>query len=76
MTHRVGVLVASELHQRWALLPLPWSRGVLALTTLAFLRLHAAVLPGARPAARRDVLLVAVSCGGGGSAVAGKMVRK
>lgn len=75
MTHRVGVLVASELHQRRAVLPLPGSGGALASTTLAFSRLRAAatVLPRAHPAARRDVFLVAVSCGGGGSAVAGKI---
>lgn len=75
MTHRVGVLVASELHQRRALLPLPGSGGALAPTTLAFSRLRAAaaVLSRAHPAARRDVFLVAVSCGGGGSAVAGKI---
>lgn len=80
MTHRVGVLVASELHQRRAVPPLPGSGGALASTTLTFLRLHAAaaaaVLPRADPAAGRDVFLVAVSCGGGGSAVAGKTVRK
>lgn len=77
MTHRVGVLVGRELHQRRAVHPLLRSGGVLAWTTLAFVRLHAAaVLPPARTAAKRDVLLVAVSCGRRGSAVAGKMVRK
>lgn len=77
MTHRVGVLVASELHQCRAVPPLPGSGGALASTTLAFPRLHAAaVLPRADPAAGRDVFLVAVSCGRGGSAVAGKTVRK
>lgn len=74
MTHRVGVLVASELQQRRAVLPLPGSGGAFASTTLAFPRLRgaAAVLPRAHPAARRDVFLVAVSCGRGGSAVAGE----
>lgn len=77
MTHRVGVLVASELHQRRAVPPLSGSGGALAPTTLVFPLLHAAaVLRRADPAARGDVFLVAVSCGGGGSAVAGKMVRK
>lgn len=78
MTHRVGVLVASQLHQRRTVLPLPGSGGALASTTLAFLRLRATttVLPRAHPAGRRDVLLVAVSCGRSGSAVAGNTVRK
>lgn len=78
MTHHVGVLVASELHQRWTVPPLPGSGAVLASTTLMFSHLHAAstVLPHAHPAARRDVFLVAVSGGRSGSAVQGKTVRR
>lgn len=47
MTHCVGVLVVSELHQCGAVLPLPGFGGALTVTTLASVRLHAAVLPHA-----------------------------
>lgn len=75
MTHCVGVLVVSELHQCRAVLRPPGLRGPLGATTLASLRVHAAarVLPHAAraapaaPTARWDVLLVGVCSDGRGS---------
>lgn len=75
MTHCVGVLVVSELHQCRAVLRPPGLRGPLGVTTLASLRVHAAarVLPHAAraapatPTAGWDVLLVGVCSDGRGS---------
>lgn len=72
MTHCVGVLVVSELHQCGAAFPLPGFGGALTVTTLASVRLHAAVLPHAARAAATawwDVFLVTASCDGGGSVI-------
>lgn len=42
MTHCVGVLVVSELHQSWAVFRLPGFGGPLSVTTLASLCVEAA----------------------------------
>lgn len=69
MTHCVGVLVVSELHQCRAVFRPPGLRGPLGATTRASLRVQAAacVLPHAAraaPATRWDVLLVGVCSDG------------
>lgn len=73
MTHCVGVLVVSELHQCRAVFRLSGFVGLLSLTALASLWVHAAarVLPHAgraAPTTRWDVLLVGV-CSDGCSSV-------
>lgn len=79
MTHYVGVLIVSELHQCRDVFRLSGFQGSLSVTTLASLQVCAAaaaaaacVLPrGARAAstARRDVLLVGVCPNGCRSAL-------
>lgn len=78
MTHCVGVLVVSELHQCGAVLRLPGFGGPpSALASLwACVATADRVLPRAARIARRDVLLISVCSGGGGSAPKQKTVRK
>lgn len=78
MTHCVGVLVVSELRQRGAVLRLPGFGGPLSVLDSLWACVATAdrVLPRAARIARRDVLLISVCFGGGGSVPRQKMVRK